>query len=252
MSGEKMLSAKIMIDRTVRLLFAAAVLGAVMLSAAVPAAAEAGFIGMQVQGMSPRVSAALGLKNAKGVLVRDIALQGPAARAGFLRGDLITSFNGKEVSSFSHLVKMVQTIKPGQDVSIKVLRLGRKMTLILKAGTWVNSWKVKKGSFATIPDRGLTLAALTQKVRQRFGIRWGATGVVITLLDKSKTRNMDLQRGEIIRQVNQREVWLPRQVQDMYLEARRNKRPSLLLLVEGVSGFRFSILRLPAASAAAK
>lgn len=225
------------------LLFLAAAV--MVLAGGLPAAAEPGFIGMQVQGMSAKLSAALGIKSAKGVLVRDIALQGPAAKAGFLRGDLIITFNGKEVPTFEYLVKTVQTIKPGQNIPVTVLRMGEKKTLTLKAGTWIDSWKIKKGSFVNIPERGLTLAALTPKVRERFGIRWGATGVVITLLDREKSNDLDLLRGEVIRQVNQREVWLPRQVWDMYTEAKEKKRSSLLLLVEGINGFRFSILKVP-------
>ncbi|HEC90145.1 MAG TPA: PDZ domain-containing protein [Alphaproteobacteria bacterium] len=239
-----------MIDKAGRLLLATAVMVVAVFAGGPPAAAESGFIGMQVQGMSPKVSAALGVKSAKGVLVRDIALQGPAAKAGFLRGDLIVAFNGEEVSTFEYLVKMVRTIKSGQNIPVTVLREGRKKNLILKAGTWIDSWKIKKGSFVNIPERGLTLAALTPKVRERFGIRWGSTGVVITMLDRGKSRNLDLRRGEIIRQVNQREVWLPGQVWDMYIEAKKKKRLSLLLLVEGINGFRFSILKVPPSAAA--
>ena len=236
-----------MIKKSSSLLLAAAVIA---LAGSRPAAAEPGFIGMQVQGMSAKISAALGVKSAKGVLVRDIALQGPAAKAGFLRGDLIITFNGEEVATFEGLIKMVRTIKPGQNVPVTVLRMGKKRNLTIKAGKWIDSWEIKKGSFVNIPERGLTLAALTPKVRQRFGIRWGSTGVVITLLDREKTKNIDLQRGELIRQVNQREVWLPSQVWDMYIEAKKNKRPSLLLLVEGINGFRFSILKVPPSATA--
>ncbi len=238
-----------MIKKARHLFLAAAVMVLAVLAEGLPAAAESGFIGMQVQGMSPKISAAMGVKSAKGVLVRDIALQGPAAKAGFLRGDLIVAFNGKEVTTFEYLVKMVQTIKTGQNVPVTVLRVGKKKNLTIKAGTWIDSWKIKKGSFVNIPERGLTMAALTPKVRKRFGIRWGSTGVVITLLDKKKASNLDLRRGEIIRQVNQREVWLPRQVWDMYIEAKEKKRPSLLLLVEGINGFRFSILKMPPSAA---
>jgi len=217
-----------------------------------PANAEPGFIGMQVQGMSPRVAAALGLKSSHGVLIRDVALQGPAAKAGFRRGDLIVTFAGKPVQSFEHLVKVVQTIMPGEDVAIGIMRLGKNLTLTLKAGNWIDSWRVKKGSFVQIPERGITLAAITPKVRERFGVRWGSTGVVITLVDKEKALGLDLQRGEVIRQVNQQEVWKPRQVLDAYVKAKQAKKASLLLLVEGVNGFRFSLLKVGERAAAKK
>ena len=58
-----------------------------------PAAAESGFTGMQIQGMSEKIAKALGRKAADGVLVRDVALGGPADRAGIHRGDLIFNAN---------------------------------------------------------------------------------------------------------------------------------------------------------------
>jgi hypothetical protein len=70
--------------------------------------------------------------------------------------------------------------------------------LALKAGKWLQPWLISKGSFTTIPETGLTLSALTQKVRERFGLRWGSTGVVITLFDPNKAEGIDLRRGDLI------------------------------------------------------
>lgn len=53
---------------------------------------------------------------------------------------------------------------------------------------------------------------------------------------------MDLRRGELIVQVNQNNVWQPRQLMAKFQEAKKNGRKHLLLLVEGVNGFRFSLL----------
>ena len=45
------------------------------------ASAETGFSGLQLQGLDERIAAALGMKEAEGVLVRDVAL-GEAASLG--------------------------------------------------------------------------------------------------------------------------------------------------------------------------
>ena len=114
----------------------------------------------------------------------------------------------------------------------------------MKTFKWAPAWQVKKGIFASIPAIGLTLTALTPKVRERFGIRWGSTGIVITLIDPEKAANLDLQRGEIIHQVNQKPVWNPNNVVKMYLKAKAEGKKSMLMLVEGVNGFRFSLLKV--------
>ncbi len=65
---------------------------------------------------------------------------------------------------------------------------------------------------------------------------------MITLIDPEKSTDMDLQRGELILQVNQDTVWLPEQVLAKYREAKEKGLTKILLLVEGTSGYRFSLL----------
>ena len=212
-------------------------------AAASPArSGEAAFVGMKIQGMSPAIARAMGLDEARGVLVRDVALGGPSDRAGFRRGDLIVRFAGKDIDSVASLVAVVGGLQGGDAVPVTVMRRGASSELTLRAGTWPEAWRIAKDTFVAIPTVGLTLASLTQKVRQQFGLRWGSTSVVVTLVDKTKAQAMDLSRGELIVQVNQEDVWKPRQVAAAYERARNGERKSLLLLVEGVGGFRFSLL----------
>jgi len=211
-------------------------------------AQSAGFVGLQIQGITIEVANSLGMDSVKGVLVRDIALNGPGNLAGFQRGDLILEFNGKTIGKFDDLVKAVQNIRSGQAVSVTVSRSqGKIVKLSLKAGTWPASWKILKGDFGNIRELGLTMSAATHSVRKYFGVRWGSTGVLVTLIDKETiaglSRLMDLKPGDMILQVDQEKVWLPTQIVRKYLAAKKAKRPSLLLLVEGkTKGFRFSIL----------
>ena len=204
--------------------------------------AGAAFVGMQVQGITPVVAAALGLEKASGVLVRDVALGGPSAEAGFRRGDLIVRFAGRDVDTFETLVTVVKGLKADQDIKAKVVRRGAEVELTMKTGAWAPSWRITNGAFANIPAVGLTLASLTGKIRDVFSLRWGSTGVVITLVDLEKSVDMDLQRGDLILQVNQEAVWSPDQVVAKYREAKEKKLQKILLLVEGPGGFRFSLL----------
>ena len=228
--------------RTHLTLVSALVALAVALGAPPRAAAEAAFVGMQVQGITPVVAAALGLERESGVLVRDVALGGPSAEAGFRRGDLIVRFAGRNVDTFEALVAVVTGLKAGQSVKATVLRRGAKVELTMKTGVWHPSWRISNGAFATLPAVGLTLASLTEKTRDVFSLRWGSTGVVITLIDPGKSTGMDLQRGELILQVNQESVWMPAQVLAKYREAKEKELTKILLLVEGTSGYRFSLL----------
>jgi len=207
-------------------------------------AAEAAFVGMQVQGISKAVAAALGIDTAEGVLVRDVALGGPSDKAGVKRGDLLASLAGQDIDTFDKLVAIVQGLAAGDEVTLKVVRQGKSFDLTLKTEPWHPAWRINKGNFGALPELGLTFSSLTPKVREGFSLRWGSTGIVITLIDPEKAENLDLQRGEIIHQVNQVPVWEPVHLLDIYNAAKADKRHTLLLLVEGVNGYRFSILKV--------
>ncbi len=203
--------------------------------------AETGFSGMQVQGMSVDIAKALGRDNA-GVLVRDVAADGPAARAGVRRGDIILKLDGAVIKTFSELVKMFGKTKPGQDITLDLLRTGKPAMATLKLGSKPATWKVTRGAVVSLTKIGLTMAAVTPKIRKRFNLRWGSVGVLVSLIDPAFADRMQLERGDLIVQVNQMPVWHPDQVQKAYSAALTAKQSRLLILVERIDGFQYMML----------
>lgn len=77
-----------------------------------------------------------------GVVVRDIAQNGPAARAGLRVGDVIRNINGKVVSPDAtpgpgtvSLVDEMDKVKPGDNVTLEVWHLanGKTSTVVVRA-----------------------------------------------------------------------------------------------------------------------
>ncbi len=203
-----------------------------------PVAAESGFTGMQIQGMSQQTATALGLKSTDGILVRDVALGGPADKAGIKRGDLILNYGGQRIDSFKKMVTVAGATKPGQEVKVSILRGGKPVTLTMNLGKWTAPWQMANTIVASLPDAGLTLATLTRKLRKGLGLRWSSLGVVVTLIDPDRS-DIGLRRGDVITQVNQQEVWKPDQLIAEYKDAKKAGRKELLLLIERVNGFHF-------------
>src|SRR5579863_5745524 len=56
-----------------------------------------GWIGVQIQPVTPDIADSLGMKKAEGALVADPQKDGPAAKAGIESGDVITAVNGETV-----------------------------------------------------------------------------------------------------------------------------------------------------------
>ena len=222
--------------------FVAAVVVATAIGAGVASGAEPAFVGLQVQGLNERAAQALGLDRKDGAVVFNVAVGSPAAAAGFERGDVVLTVAGKPVASFESLLLTIGGLSAGDKVPVTVLRRGATVSLSLETKPWPQAWRVTRDSVATIPGLGITMAAATPKVREAFALRWGMTGVVVTLTDVAQMKFHDLQRGEVIVQVNQDDVWMPEQIVDAFTKAKANKRKDLLLVVEGANGFRLSLL----------
>ena len=204
-------------------------------------ASEIGFVGMQVQGVTPEIYEALGWTLDKGVLVRDVAIGEASDKAGIKRGDLIQKFATQKIKDMESMIKAASSVLVGETVKVTVLRAGKSIVLSLKMGKWSAPWLISKSLVATLPSSGLTMASLTQKLRKGFGLRWGAKGVVVTLIDP-KQGDLGLRRGDLIIQVNQKNVWLPEQVISSYEKSKLLDRKNMLLLVERANGFHFMVL----------
>jgi S1-C subfamily serine protease len=65
---------------------------------------------------------AVGLPEADGLLVRGVAEDGPAAKAGIAEGDLIVSTGGKPLRDADELHAALDGLKKGASLTLTVLR----------------------------------------------------------------------------------------------------------------------------------
>ena len=74
---------------------------------------ERGWLGVQIQEVTPAIAASLGLKADHGALVAVVSPNGPAAAAGLKQGDVVLSFNGTELTKMRDLPHLVAAAAPG-------------------------------------------------------------------------------------------------------------------------------------------
>ena len=91
-----------------------------------------GFLGVNIQAITPALAKSLSLPDQKGALVADVNPDTPAARAGIQRGDVIVAFNGKEVPDSQSLPAMVAAIPVDQEATVTVKRQGQTLQLPVK------------------------------------------------------------------------------------------------------------------------
>jgi putative serine protease PepD len=70
-----------------------------------------------------------------GVEVTSVASSSPASDAGVKSGDVIVGYDGKDVSSSAELRALVDAGRPGDSVTLKVLRDGKTVEVQVKLGT---------------------------------------------------------------------------------------------------------------------
>ncbi|HQR99927.1 MULTISPECIES: trypsin-like peptidase domain-containing protein [unclassified Polaromonas] len=98
-----------------------------------------GWIGVEPQDLSPEVAETFGIKpealGAGGVIITGVLQNGPAAQAGIVPGDVITTVAGKPVRTVTELLSAVAALKPGVAAPLGVLRKDKKAEIAVIPGT---------------------------------------------------------------------------------------------------------------------
>ncbi len=93
-----------------------------------------GWIGVEIQKVTPTIAEAIGLKKAAGALVTKVNKESPASKAGVEAGDVITALNSQPVEDPGDLARKIAAIAPGTSVTFGVFRNGQEKSLAVILG----------------------------------------------------------------------------------------------------------------------
>ena len=158
-----------------------------------------GFLGVSGDPITPDIAEQVHLpKDAKGVIVTDTILDGPAEKAGVKRGDVIVSVNGKPITNHDELRLTISRLAPGSKVVLNLERDGQPMTVTATLS-----------QFAEKPNElldGIEVGKLTDDVRRHLGIDGRVTGLVVTKVDDKSEYAQDLPQSAVIVEINRQPV----------------------------------------------
>ena len=81
-----------------------------------------GWLGAELQEVTPEAAKAFGLKSLHGIIIAGIVQGGPAERSGIRPGDVIQRVNDKEISDTTELLNKIAYFKPGTQITIQIVR----------------------------------------------------------------------------------------------------------------------------------
>jgi len=161
-----------------------------------------GQLGVLVKPLTPAVKGVYEAKS--GVFVDSVQPDSPAARAQVKAEDIITSYNGKKVSSPDQFVSLVQATKPGTKVKVEVLRGGKTVSLEVTVGAYTPEVAEKKPTPSEPTKLGLTVEALPEGATRDLGITGGVRVRAVNPL--SDGARAGLQPGDVIVGINREAV----------------------------------------------
>jgi serine protease Do len=159
-----------------------------------------------------------------GVTVDAVVPGSPAADARVQPGDVIRKFNGHDVKNFAQLRGLVSQVELNKNVDLELIRNGQTV----KVTTRIKEQPVDyltRGPAQVVPQQpnepdngpsnggndetgaldGVQVGELTPDLARQLDLPNGARGVVVTNVDP-KSGVADLQKGDVIEEVNQQQI----------------------------------------------
>lgn len=158
-----------------------------------------GYLGVSTDAITAEMAESFGLKpDQKGVIITDLnPADGPAAKAGLKREDVIIAVNDKAVGTRDDLRMIIAQTPPDTKVTVKLLRDGKPLTKEVTLGKLADD-NAAEGELIA----GVSVAPLTRELRREYRVDDRVDGVLITEIAENSPYREILPQGAVIEQIN--------------------------------------------------
>jgi serine protease Do len=207
---------------------------------------QRGWLGVEIQQVTPEIASAIGLDEPKGALVASVQPDSPASKAKLQPGDVIVSFNGQAIHEMRDLPRLVAQTDPNAKVDLGILRDKKQMTVSATIAKMKNDDQVASNddqddnggqadntAGVQVSALGATLAAVTPETRQQFNLGEDVKGVIVADIDSDgPLADQGIRPGDVIKRVSDNDVTSPEDVKKLADRAKADKQSVLLMLVD--------------------
>jgi len=190
-----------------------------------------GWLGVEVQPVTPELADSLGLPDAQGALVTSLMPSGPADKGGLLRGDVVLRINEGEVKDSRDLARRIASIPPQTAVRLAVFRNGRREAIAVKLTELKDETKLP-GTPRT-PALRSEIGGLGISVAPMASGRGGTPGLaIVEIRPDGKAADVGLVQGDVILAVNGADLFTSSALEASLRSARNVGKKHALTLVQ--------------------
>ena len=200
------------------------------------------WLGVYIQDLDDATARALGLDTRDGALIGDVVKNSPAAKGGIEIGDIITIFDGKDITGSAKLKNIVSSSKPDKRYKVELLRDGKKKKYFITLEELPDDPRTLARVESDVENElGFRVEDVSSKLLREYNINKDIKGVIVTIIDRrSAAFSAGLRPGDIITRVGRRDV----DNTDLFYELldQESRGNTVLLLVKRGDGSRFLTL----------
>jgi serine protease Do len=209
------------------------------------------YLGIGVAEITPERAKELHLKDERGIEVRCVDADSPAAKAGFKEGDVVLDYNGQRVEGGEQFMRLVRETPAGRSVPVLISRNGATQTLTSTIGqrrAGSMSMELDGNEFVMamppmppvqplppmrMPDiprafmswgspvLGIESESLNPQLAEFFGVKEGI--LVRSVTHDSSAEKAGFKAGDVIVKVNGEKVTTPREISSILQSSRAKK-----------------------------
>lgn len=200
-----------------------------------------GWLGVMIQRITADLKGKLDLKEERGALVADVTPGGPAEKAGIRRGDVIVSFDGKEIREMNDLPLLVASTPVHKTVIVDVIRKGKKEALRVTIGR-LEDGKEEAEIGGEKTDLGMRVEEITSDLARRLGLSEKGGLVVVQVEKNTPADEAGIKQGDIIKEVDQEVI---RSLDDYSRKMSKYKKgDTVLFLIKRAENTLYLILKI--------
>ena len=185
-------------------------------------------LGVTVQPVNQALAESFGLPRAQGALIAAVVPGSAAEKAGLQSGDVVLSFNGKEVGAGGELAAMVGQSSPGDKARFEVWRKGAKRDIVVTLGSSEDDRGAARAEAAQSGEGQLGLAVRPLTAEERAAAKVGG-GLLVEGVNGAAAR-AGIEAGDILLQAGGRPV---NSVADLRAATSGGKSVALLVQRDG-------------------